>query len=143
MHVLRGAASGMSDHFSVEGRIRVRWKSWRRSERRHESGEVVKVSELPDVEKKNEYQVKLERKFECMKAVENVEEEWMNFKCAVLETAKEVCGMRRVGRKIRKGSEWWNEVVKDAVERKKRAYEVWLKCKTAEKYESYKVEERQ
>ena len=32
--------------------------------------------------------------------------------------------------------------MKDAVERKKRAYEVWLKCKTEEKYALYKEERK-
>ena len=142
VHVLRGVTGGISDHFLVEGRLRVSRKYFVRNERTRECGEVVKVSELQNESKKEEFQRNIERKFECMEASMNVEEEWMNFKSAVLESAKEVCGMRRVGRKTRKGSEWWNDVVKNAVDKKRRAYEAWLKCKTAEKYELYKEERK-
>ena len=38
--------------------------------------------------------------------VEGVEEEWKCFKEKVLGCAKEVCGMRRMGGTVRKGSEW-------------------------------------
>ena len=31
------AAGGMSDHFIVEGRVKVSWKKWMRNERNKES----------------------------------------------------------------------------------------------------------
>ena len=62
-----------------------------------------------------------------------MEEEWKNFKCAVIESAEEICGMHVIGKRAKKGSELWKDEMKDAVEKKKRAYEVWLKCKTAVK----------
>jgi len=142
VHVLRGEACGMSDHYLVEGRVKVCCKSWRRNERKQERNKVVKVSELQKERKMDEFQEKIMRRFECTEVNVSVEEEWKNFKSAVLESAREVCGMRVVGRKARKGSEWWNDVVKEAVEKKKRAYEVWLNCKTAEKYELYKEERK-
>ena len=55
------------------------------------------------------------------------------FKCAVIESAEEICGMRVIGKRAKKGSEWWNDEMKDAVEKKKRAFEVWLKCKNGRK----------
>ena len=39
---------------------------------------------------------------------------------------------------MRRGSEWWNEGVKMKVEEKKRAFEEWLQCNSAEKYERYR-----
>ena len=60
----------------------------------------------------------------------------------MIESAEEICGMRVVGKRTKKGSEWWNNEMKDAVEKKKRAFEVWLKCKTAEKYALYKEERK-
>ena len=44
----------------------------------------------------------------------------------VMECTNDVCGMRRVGGKRRKGSEWWNEEVGGAVAEKRRAFEEWL-----------------
>ena len=32
--------------------------------------------------------------------------------------------MRVIGKRAKKGSEWWNDEMKDAVEMKKRAFEV-------------------
>ena len=142
VHVLRGAAGGMSDHFLVEGRVKVSWKKWMRNERKQERGRVVKVSEFKCEQKKKEFQNKIERRFGCTDESGSVEEEWKNFKGAVIESAEEICGMRIIGKRAKKGSEWWNDEVKDAVERKKRAYEVWLKCKTEEKYALYKEERK-
>ena len=142
VHVLRGAAGGMSDHFLVEGRVKVSWKKWMRNERKQESGKVVKVSELKCEQKRNDFQNEIERRFECTEESGCVEEEWKNFKCAVIESAEEICGMRVIGKRAKKGSEWWNDEMKDAVEKKKRAFEVWLKCKTAEKYALYKEERK-
>ena len=34
-----------------------------------------------------------------------------------------ICGMRRVGRQGRNGSEWWNEEVGGALAEKRRAFE--------------------
>ena len=70
--------------------------------------------------------------------MKSVEEEWDMFRKAVQKCAKEVCGMRRVGKGIRKGSEWWNDKVKKAVNEKKWMYEEWLQKKDALSYGRYK-----
>ena len=49
---------------------------------------------------------------------------------------------RSTGGCMRRGSEWWNEGVKTKVEEKKRAFEEWLQCNSAEKYERYTVERK-
>ena len=38
----------------------------------------------------------------------SMEEDWEEFRDAVLKCATEVCEYRLVGRGIRKWSEWWN-----------------------------------
>ena len=48
-----------------------------------------------------------------------MEEEWKSFKCAVIESTEEICGMRVRGKKAKKGNEWSNDEMKDAVEKKK------------------------
>ena len=46
VHVLRRAVGGMSDHFLVEGRVKVSWKKWMRNEKeagKWQSGESERV----------------------------------------------------------------------------------------------------
>ena len=54
---------------------------------------------------------------------------------SLVNKATEVCGKRRIGGRIKKGSEWWNEEVKRKVVEKKKAYEEWLQGGGREKYE--------
>ena len=118
VHVFRGVAAGMSDHFLVEA------KEWGNREvgcRR----EVVKVEELKKTEKKQEYQDKLKEAYDRVKEGEagELEEEWGLMKESLVGHANDVCGKRFVGGCMRKGSEWWNEGVEMKVEEKKRAFE--------------------
>ena len=43
--------------------------------------------------------------------VESVEKEWEKFRDLVMECTNDICGMRRVGGKIRKRSELYNDEV--------------------------------
>ena len=144
VRVLRGEGSGLSDHYLVEGRLRV-GTCWLRGRRDRCGREVLKVSELEKREKLNEYQGKMAVEWNAVKdqGKGNVEEEWQLFKSAVVECAKEVCGMRRVGAGIRKGSEWWCEEVSMAVAEKRRAFEVWLQQKDEVSYGRYKEKRNQ
>ena len=138
VNVFRGESGDISDHFLVEGKLRVvgKWKKQRRSGRR----EVLRVSALNVKEKEREYQERLRVAWDARKErpVEGVEEEWKCFKEEVLGCAKEVCGMRRMGGNVRKGSEWWDEGVRVAVKEKRQAYEEWLQSDSSELYERYK-----
>ena len=133
VHVFRGVAAGMSDHFLVEA------KEWRNRVVGCRK-EVVKVEELKKPEKKQEYQNKLKEAYDRMKEGEagELEEEWGLMKESHVGHASDVCGKRFVGGCMRKGSEWWNEGVKMKVEEKKRAFEEWLQCNSVEKYERYR-----
>ena len=76
VHVFRGVAAGMSDHFLVEAEVVVA-KEWGNRVvgcRR----EVVKVEELKKPEKKQEYQDKLKEAYDRVKEREagELEEEW-------------------------------------------------------------------
>ena len=143
--VLRGVHGGMSDHFLVEGKLKVRYK-W---EKRREGGsgrEMIKLSEFAKEEKVLEFQGKLEEKWEGVRGSgwRGVEEEWVSFKETVCKSAVEVCGMRRVGgRGIRKGSEWWNEEVKKVLTEKRQMFERWLQSKRSEDWEVYKDKRRE
>ena len=139
VHVFRGVAAGMSDHFLVEAKVVVakEWGSTAGGCRR----EVVKVEELKKPEKKQEYQEKLKVVYDGVKrrAVGEVEEEWKPMKESLVGSANEVCGKRFVGGCIRKGSEWWNEGVRKKVEEKRKAFEDWLQCGRRGKYQRYKA----
>ena len=141
--VMRGVASGMSDHFFVEGKIRV---GMSRVKNRNDGAvrKALKVSELKKREKAEEYQERLLREWNLMSGLEcvGVEEEWQKFKSAVLECAEKVCGMRRVGNGVRRGGEWWCEEVRMAVKEKRQAFEVWLQRKDGASYEMYKEKRR-
>ena len=138
VHVFRGVAAGMSDHYLVEARVIVakEWVSRMARCRR----EVVRVEELGKPEKKREYQERVKTAYERVKGsvAGELEEEWKRMRESLVENASVVCGKRSVGGGIRKGSEWWNEEVKMKVEEKKKAYEEWLQCRSREKYERYK-----
>lgn len=138
VRVLRGEGGGMSDHFLVEGRLRVGRRWVRRLN--VEGRQVLRVSELEKREKEIEYKERVEYEWNRVKdeVVGSVEEEWERFKCAVVGSAEDVCGMRRVGGGIRKGSEWWCEEVRMVVAEKRRAYEVWLQRNDRNSYEVYK-----
>ena len=104
--------------------------------------EVLKVSELRKWDKVREYQEKLAVEWSEVKeqAIDGVEEEWRKFKEGVLGCAQEVCGVRRVGGARRKGSEWWNEEIREAVQVKKLAYEKWLQRSDEVTYDCYRRE---
>lgn len=126
----------MSDHFLVEARVEVA-KDWRKRKVGGCKRDVVKVEELEKKEKERKYQEKVRLEYGKVRGRDegNVEEEWNAFRDGVLRSASEVCGRRRVGGYVRKGSEWWNEEVRKVVEEKRRAFEKWLGCKTVRAYE--------
>ena len=143
VHVYRGAAAGMSDHYLVEAKVLVA-KEWCSRVARCKR-EVVKVEELRKPEKKQEYQEKVRVAYERVKGrvPGEIEEEWKAVRECLVENASNVCGKRTVGGGIRKGSEWWNEEVKMKVEEKKKAYTEWLQGRSREKYERYKAKKRE
>ena len=61
--------------------------------------------------------------------------EWEKLRDMVMECTNDVCGMRRVGGQRRKGSEWWNEEVRRAVDEKRKAFEEWLQKRGSVTYD--------
>ena len=62
----------------------------------------------------------------------------VKFSRELMECTEMVCGRRRVGGEVRKGSEWWCEVVRLAVAEKRDAHEEWLQWKAEASCERYK-----
>ena len=129
----------MSDHFLVEGRLRVGGRM-RMNRRMGESRLTLKVSEFEKRDRCVEYQARIASEWEVIKEQEvgDVEKEWQRFKSVVVKCAEDVCGMRRVGGGVRRGGEWWCEETRLAVREKRLAFEVWLQKKDRESYERYK-----
>ena len=121
VHVFRGVAAGMSDHFLVEAKVVVA-KEWGNRVvgcRR----EVVMVEELKKTEKKQEYQDTLKETYDGMKEREDGElgEEWGLMKESLVGHASDVCEKRFVvGGCMRRGSEWWSEGGEDEGGREKK-----------------------
>ena len=102
---------GVSDHFWTEARLKL-VGNWRSAVRMEGVRNVLKVSELNNSVKERAYQESLRGKYEVWGGeVESVEKVWEKFRDIVMECTNDVCGMRRVGGRRRKGSEWWNEEV--------------------------------
>ena len=103
---------------------------------------VLKVSELNHSVKEMTYQESLRVKYEMCRSgeVESVEKEWEKFRDMVMECTNDVCGMRRVGGRRRKGSEWSNEEVGRAVAEKRRAFEKWLQRRDTVTYDRYRAQ---
>ena len=143
VHVYRGEAGGMSDHFLVQGRLLVA-----RSGGRNRTGgrvrEVLRVNVLEDAEKLAEFKEKIAAEWEEVRRREKggVEEEWELFKERILRCARDVCGMKKVGGERRRGSEWWSDEMKRLVDEKRRAFEGWLRNDCDQTRERYKETKR-
>ncbi|WP_435316566.1 hypothetical protein, partial [Klebsiella pneumoniae] len=76
VHVYRGAAAGLSDHFLVEMKLVVA-KVWR-GKRTNTKREVVRVEKLQEKEKELEYQEKLKEIYNVVEenVLGTVEAEW-------------------------------------------------------------------
>ena len=144
VHVYRGEAGGISDHYLVQGTLTVAGGR-ERGGRGGREREVLKVSELENQEKLAEYREKLAAEWEGVKGREwgGVEAEWELFKGGIVRCAKETCGMRKVGGRRRKGSEWWSEEMNLVVAEKRRAFECWLRDSNDQTRERYNEKKRE
>ena len=144
VHVYRGEAGGISDPYLVQGRLKVAGGRGRGGPGGG-GREGVKLSELDNGEKLAEYREKLAETWEGVKGRERegVEAEWSLFKDGVLRCAKEVCGMKKIGGRRRKGSEWWNDEMNQVVAEKRRAFESWLRDDNEQTRERYREKKRE
>ena len=66
-------------------------------------------------------------------STEDIETEWCLFRTAVITSATDCCGRKRVGgtKSSEKRTPWWNQEVKEAIRAKKVAYKAWLANKSS------------
>lgn len=140
VNVLRGAGRGMSDHYLVEAKVRVGGEVVARERVSKNRVEVTRVEKLDGEECTREFKRRMEEKWWEVRErrIGEMEEEWKSFKEAVCEVARSVCGVKRVGEKRRKGSEWWNEELREVLKRKKEAYGKYLGNRCVERWEEYR-----
>ena len=134
--VVRGAEIGR-DHYLVLMKMR----KWRKAEEQSTSSrrtmvrtEKLKVSEIR-LRFQGRLQLKMKRSAEMNSG--EVERVWREFKESIMSTAIVVCGAKRCGDR-HKQTGWWNEEVRTAVSRRKRAYKRWLQMKTTRAKKSIK-----
>ena len=106
---------------------RVRWEALREQEVREKmaDGIALKFGAIPE-------------------AVADVETEWRLLKEAILGTAVEVCGLKRVGvaHGGNKRTPWWNQEVQKAVGEKKVLFKLWIANKTPDTRKRYEEARR-
>ena len=140
--VRRGITAGISDHYLVEAKVRLKG-CWRNGSR-VTGKKVIKVKELEKREKREAFKELIKIEWERVKGIVTMspEEEWEVFKSVVLEVAGKVCGFRYVGRKGKR-SEWWDEEMRGLVGEKRSLHEVHLQSGNVHDRERYKIKKRE
>ena len=101
---------------SVKKSQRVRWRVWKLQEKEIKEEFARRVVELVDAE-----------------AVDL----WESYRNGVLKACDDLCGKTK-GRRDQGNTWWWNEQVKEAIDRKKKAFKTWCKNRTAENKSNYR-----
>ena len=138
VNVYRGAAGGMSDHYLVEAKVKLKG-FFKRERKEMPGGRVVKVSELEKVEVREVFKQLVMNEWEKVRnaRVLSEEEEWKLFKCSIMECAARVCGYKNIGTKSKR-SAWWDDEVKELVKEKRKLFEEYTKSKKESDKQEYK-----
>ena len=100
---------------------------------------------MTDKEVRTAYADNIASKFKELPAfTEDIETEWCLFRSAVIMSAFNCCGRKRVGgtKSSKRRTAWWNQEVKEAIRAKKVAYKVWLANKSSAELRSQYSEAR-
>lgn len=131
-----------TDHYLLGAKIK---KNTTTQENKRDSNEdmmyeTIKVYKLRNKDTAFRYTGEINTKIEreaILDKEENLENLWRVFKKIIIETAKERCGILKVGNR-RKQTAWWNQDIKLEVKIKKQKWQVYLGAKTKETYDIYK-----
>ncbi|XP_049958723.1 uncharacterized protein LOC126475126 [Schistocerca serialis cubense] len=96
----------------------------------------LKTWMLKEDERRTQYQTLIRKKLP-KEDQRTVEEEWGDFKRALVEAAETVCGRTSTKRRS-KETPWWNNICKEAVLRKNNAFREWFQTRTEEARVKYK-----
>ena len=134
--VRRGVAAGISDHYLVEGKIRMNGAFWG-EQKSVRNMRLVNNHMFEKKEVKEAYKMKMDEEWAKVKGKEytDVDHEYESFWSAVISTSGSVCGYKSVGRKSKR-SDWWDEEMRDLV-KEKRLFEIQLQSRRDVDKEAY------
>ena len=95
---------------SVKKSKRVRWRVWKLKEKEIKEKFEERIRKLVDIDSKDL---------------------WGSYKNGVLKACDELCGKTKT-RGDQGNTWWWNKQVKDAIDRKKKAFKLWCTNRSAE-----------
>ena len=106
---------------------------------------LIKWEALEDKEVKKQSASSVSSKFRQLPDVsEDIEKEWLLFRSAIISSAAESCGRKRlrVAGNGEKRTPWWNQEVKEALRAKKDAFQAWLQNRSSSDLQSQYTEAR-
>ena len=124
VRVTRGAELSTNQHLFVCTLKTLKPFKKRKTFRPRETYRIKRVS-LADKEVRTAFVDNIASKFkELPTSTEDIETEWCLFRTAVITSATNCCGRKRVGgtKSSEKRTLWWNQEVKEAIRAKKVAY---------------------
>ena len=144
VRVMRGAELS-TDHHLVVRSLRIS-KSWpnKRSNRLPVTYRI-KWEALEDKEVRKQFASSISFMFRQLPDVsEDIEKEWLLFKSAIISSAAESCGRKRlrVAGDSEKRTPWWNQEVKEAIRAKKDTFKAWLQERSSSDLQSRYTEAR-
>ncbi|CAK1580622.1 unnamed protein product, partial [Parnassius mnemosyne] len=121
--MFRGADLG-TDHYLVITRFRGLFAGWRYRTAVTEPQSVCRIRswKLQEADSRDKYHARVAEKLDTIDGrKECVERTWQNLRDGMVSAAEEVCGTIKRGSSKRRDA-WWNDEVKEAVKKKKKAW---------------------
>ena len=103
------------------------------------------MGSLEDKEVRKQFAISISSKFRQLPdESEDIEKEWLPFRSAIISSAAESCGRKRlrVAGDSEKRTPWWNQDVKEAIRAKKDAFKAWLQDRSSSDLQSRYTEAR-
>ncbi|XP_065319273.1 uncharacterized protein LOC135927243 [Gordionus sp. m RMFG-2023] len=97
---------------------------------------------LKDMPTNDKYHQKASTLLGARKLERNVDDDWETLTADIKETAIQILGQTKGGKALNKELRWWNQSVRDFIERKKILYRRWHKSKNSEDYQEYREAKR-
>ena len=94
---------------------------------------------MEDKEVRKQFASSISSKFRQLPDVsEDIEKEWLLFRSAIISSAAENCGRKRlkVAGDSEKRTPWWTQEVKEAIRAKKDAFKAWLQNRSSSDLQS-------
>ena len=126
VRVKRGAELS-TDHHLVVCALRFSEVCWKRKLRKPKVAYRIKWEALENEGVRKEFATRVALKCKQLPdPSEDIETEWTLFKLALISSAVECCGQKRIRVAVEKRTPWWNQDVKIAIQAKKEAFKALL-----------------